>query len=261
MKQLSLDWIKGADGSQRWNHRRDSFVLPSSTFDPARAAVAAIPEKMAKDFVLAHHYSASYPAARFRAGLFVKPAWGREYLGGVAVFSVPMQNAAIPRYLECDPNLGVEIGRLVLLDDEYLGFNAESWFVAKAFRLLRESIAGIKGVISYTDPVARFSVNGEMVKPGHAGTIYRALNATYHGRSSPRTLVLSKDGRVVSERALSKIRRDESGAAYAVRQLLDHGAAAPLPFEKGADYVDRVLASGVFRRVRHSGNHVFSWRM
>jgi hypothetical protein len=261
MKQLSLDWLTGTAGSQRWNHRRDSFILPASRFNPARAEVVPIPEKVAKEFVIRHHYSGSYPVARFRVGLMVKPPCATEYLGGVAVFSVPMQSASIPRYLACDASLGVELGRLVLLADDYLGFNAESWFVARAFRLLSDTLAGVRGVISYTDPVARYTMDGEMVKPGHAGTIYRALNATYHGRSAARSLILAKDGRVISERALSKIRRDESGAAYACRQLIEHGAPLRLPFEGGKTYVDRVLDSGAFRRVRHAGNHVFSWRI
>lgn len=171
MKQLSFDWVTGGAGSQRWNNRRDAFVPPASAFNPSRAEVVAIPEKMAKDFVLRHHYSSSYPAARFRAGLIIKPPCGKEYLGGVAVFSVPMQNAAVPKYLACDHRVGVELGRLCLLDDAYLGFNAESWFVARAFQLLRAALRDLHGVISYTDPVARYSAQGDMIKPGHAGTI------------------------------------------------------------------------------------------
>jgi hypothetical protein len=39
-------------------------------------------DREAKEFILAHHYSASYPSARIRFGLFTA---GR--LAGVAVFS------------------------------------------------------------------------------------------------------------------------------------------------------------------------------
>ncbi len=233
MKQLPLDWITGSAGSQRWNNRRDSFVLPASAFNPSRTEVVAIPEKMAKDFVLRHHYSSSYPVARFRAGLMVKPAYAREYLGGVAVFSVPMQSAAIPKYLDCDHKMGVELGRLVLLDDALLGFNAESWFVARAFRLLRTALGHLAGVISYTDPIARYSAQGDMIKPGHAGTVYKALNATYEGRASPRTLVVSRDGRVVSERAISKIRRGKAEPLMQCGRCLKWGRQSAYPLKTG----------------------------
>lgn len=256
---LSLSDITGSAGSQRWCHRRDSFVPPTALFNPSRCEVVLLPESDAKRFVMAHHYSGSYPAARVRVGLMAKPALGREFLGGVAVFSVPMQSAAIPKYLGCDPNDGVELGRLVLLDDELLGYNAESWFVARAFRLLKKTLPSVRGVVSYSDPVARYTAEGALVKPGHAGIIYRALNGDYQGRSSARTIILAHDGRVVSERSLSKIRLGESGEDYAMRQLVDMGAPSRGLRESGRDYVARALQEGGFRKERHPGNHVFSW--
>lgn len=256
---LSLGDITGNAGSQRWRNRRDSFVPPATLFNPSRCEVVLLPEADAKQFVTEHHYSGSYPAARVRVGLMAKPALGKEFLGGVAVFSVPMQSAAIPKYLGCAANDGVELGRLVLLDDELLGYNAESWFVARAFRLLRKALPSVRGVVSYSDPVARYTSEGELVKPGHAGIIYRALNGDYQGRSSARTLILANDGRVVSERSLSKIRLGESGEDYAMRQLVDMGAPPRGLRESGRDYVTRALQEGGFRKARHPGNHVFSW--
>jgi hypothetical protein len=181
MQQMSFEYMTGSAGSQRWLNRRDKFVPPSVRFNPSRAEVRPVPEAIAKPFVIQHHYSGSYPAARFRVGLYYKPEIGAEYLAGVAVFSVPMQNASIPKYLECEPNLGVELGRLVLLNDPNIGFNAETWFIARAFRLLRTAMPQMVGVLSYSDPVARFADDGRMVKPSHAGTIYRAANARWHG--------------------------------------------------------------------------------
>ena len=96
---------------------------------------------------------------------------------------------------------------------------------------------------------------------GHVGTVYRAFNGKYVGRSSARTMVLSRDGRCVSERALSKIRGDEQGAAYALRQLREIGAPARRGGEHGDDYVARALDEGGFRKVRHPGNLTFTWRL
>ena len=48
-----------------------SYRPAGEPIDPRRYEVAAIAsDRTAKDFVLPHHYSGSYPAARFRFGLF-----------------------------------------------------------------------------------------------------------------------------------------------------------------------------------------------
>lgn len=136
MIQMSFDEMTGAAGPQRWRHGRSRFVPPDTRFNPARAEVVLLPEAEAKAFVTAHHYSGSFPPARCRIGLMVKPSpFAQERLAGAAVYSVPMQPATISRYLGVAPAEGVELGRLVLLDDDgsgAIGFNAESWFLARA---------------------------------------------------------------------------------------------------------------------------------
>lgn len=243
---------------QRWRDRRASYRPAGEVFDTSRASVQAIDEAQAKLFVVEHHYAASYPAARFRAGLFIKDRFLRERLAGVAVFSVPMSQDIIPRWFDgLAPAAGAELGRLVLLDD--VPANAESWFVARAFRLVREQLAGVVGILSYSDPVERLNAAGQVVKRGHIGTVYQALNAAYLGRAAPRTEILSRDGRCVSRRALSKLRNDECGAGYAYEQLLELGAPDRQPFEGGRQYAERALREGQFRKVRHPGNHTYAW--
>lgn len=245
-------------GEQRWRDRRSLFVPPSERFDPKRAEVVVLSETDAKRFVCHHHYSGSFPAARFRTGVMFKDRLGAEILAGVAVFAVPIQPASIRKYLGTEPALGVELSRLVLLPQ--LLFNAETWFLARSFKLLRARLGEVAGVISYCDPVPRYDMAGVEVKRGHCGTIYRAFNGAYHGQSGSRTLILSGDGRVVSERTLSKLRLGEVGAGYAYQQLLSLGAPARRPLEPDGAYVIRALAEGPFRRMKHPGNHVFSWR-
>ena len=260
-QQLSFDQICGSDGSLRWNKRRSRFVPRDTSFNPSRCEVIALPEAEAKAFVVREHYSGSYPVTRFRCGIMVKPFLGASFLGGVAVFSVPMQGRAIIKYLGVeDQNAGVELGRLILLDDEkMLGFNAESWFLAKSFKLLRSAIPSLKGVISYADPLPRYAEDGTEVKPGHAGVCYKAASGKFLGRSSKRNLVVSRNGMVVSERSLSKIRNGESGEQYASKQLITLGAPARAPFEDSRAYIDRALVEGGFKRVPHPGNFVFAW--
>jgi hypothetical protein len=220
--------------------------------------VQSIDEATAKAFTIQHHYAHSFPAARHRAGLFIRDRLLREQLAGVAVFSVPMSQGVIPHhFLGLDPRRGVELGRLVLLDS--VPSNGESWFVARAFRLLKDRLPEVDGVLSYSDPVERVDAAGNVVKRGHIGTVYQALNAAYLGRARGGLIILAKDGRIVSRRALSKLRNDESGAGYAYEQLRSMGAPARRISEDSCRYAERALIEGGFRKQRHPGNHTYAW--
>jgi hypothetical protein len=232
---------------QRWRAGRESYRPSREPLDPTRFAVDGISEKVAKAFVVEHHYSGSYPAARVRVGLFR----GHD-LVGVAVFAEPAQRATIPRYAPGATD-GVVLARFVLLDE--VEANAETWFLARAFR----GLGGLDAVVSYSDPVRRTASDGRVVLPGHVGTIYQAFNGRYLGRSRAELLHLGPDGRVVSRRGLSKLRNDERGADGVYRALLALGAPARRPLEDGPAYVARALAEGPFRRLRHPGNHVYAW--
>lgn len=258
-QQLALHLAGGA--SQRWLNRRVRYRPPGEVFDPRFAEVVPIDEGSARALVEQHHYSGTFPAARYRTGIVVKRPFQREWLGGTAVFSVPMSDAVITKWLDVDsPRQGIELGRLVLIDHPDLAANAESWMAARSFRLLRQALPDIRGVVAFCDPVARVDVYGQLTKPGHTGVIYRALSAAYKGTTSPRTHLLTPDGWIVSPRALSKIRNDERGAAYALRQLEAHGRALRRRFEQGSDYIERLKREGVLRPLRHGGNLSFTWQ-
>jgi hypothetical protein len=188
----------------------------------------------------------------FRLRSFQEPE-----LVGVAVFSVCMQPAAIRKHLGVEPAAGVELGRFVLLDD--VPGNGETWFLARAFRLLKEAKPDVCAVLSYADPMPRSTDCGYMIKPGHFGTIYQAFNGRFVGRARSRSLTLDRRGLVLNERSLSKIRKGERGEDYAYRQLLEAGAPKRKPLEDGASYLKRALAEGPFRRVRHPGNLAYAW--
>jgi len=238
---------------QRWRLGRDSRRPAAEPINTARYACDEIDERAAKRFVLTHHYARSYPAARIRIGLFRAGAG----LVGVAVFATPMNNATINKYLDAQD--GCELGRLVLLDD--VEANGETWFLGRCFRILRQRHPHIGGIVSYSDPLPRTTVQGELIKPGHIGTIYQASNARYVGRATAQTLVLDDAGRVISRRSLSKLRNDERGAAAVYEQLLRAGAPRRKESESGADYCDRAIARGPFRLVRHPGNLTYVWSL
>ena len=96
--------------SQRWRSQRASYRPAGEPIDPRRYEVAPIAtDNPAKAFVVAHHYSASFPAARARFGLYR----GGE-LVGVAVLSQPMRDevlAGLPGDRAERAELGRHLGR------------------------------------------------------------------------------------------------------------------------------------------------------
>ena len=244
--------------SQRWRDKRDRFVPASSVIDPARFAVDVVScPKVAKPFVRQHHYSGTFPASRLSVGLFENGVASASRLVGVATISVPMNNAAVPKHAGRLPAAcGAELGRFVILD--HVAGNGETWFLKRALRLLRREKPEILSVIAYADPMERRGPDGQVSKPGHVGGIYAAFGAAYRGRTRPRTELTDPTGTVVSERAMSKIRNDERGAAYASEALLLHGAPRP-DGASGSAWLAELRASGWLRRRRHPGNHVYAF--
>src|SRR5262245_32628487 len=203
--------------NQRWRERRSSYRPSGEVIDTRRYEVAAIAsDAEARAFVESHHYSGAYPAARFRLGLYRHAA-----LVGVAVFSHPARDEVLTNVFPGDARESVELGRFVLLDD--VPGNGETWFLGRCFEELRRE--GLRGVVSFSDPVPRTTAAGAVVFAGHVGTIYQAHNALYLGRAKSSVLRLLPDGRVFSNRAAAKIRGRERGWRYAAAQLEAFGAA------------------------------------
>lgn len=244
---------------KRWSDRRERWVRHVALINPLEFGVEVVREKHAKAFITAHHYSGTMVAARLCVGLYRKTGVDASRLVGVAAFSVPMQGAAITRYTGFNPENGVELGRFVLLPE--VAFNGESWFLSRAFKLLKQEKGGrngVRSIISYADPMERRTFEGILTKPAHAGTIYAASNAAFGGRSRPQYLWITPAGQVLSRRALNKIADQEVGHAYATRQLLAAGAPSRQLLEDPKTWVTRVLPL-IATRVRHPGNFVFAF--
>ncbi len=236
--------------NQRWREGATRFITPSHVFDPRAFDVVTIDaDKLAKGFVLSHHYSGSYPAARYRFGLY-----RRGELAGVAVFSHPCRDDVLTNVFPGTPTDSVELGRFVLLDD--VGFNGETWFLARAFDLLRTE--GLRGVVSFSDPMPRQRADGTTVFAGHIGTIYQAFNGIYLGQAPTRTIRLLPDGRTFSARAMQKIRSRDQGWEYSAAQLVAVGAAPLGATEDSREWL-RTWLPVVTRTARHPGNLKYAW--
>jgi hypothetical protein len=239
---------------QRWRDGADRYRPPEEPIRTAEYDVAELPDDaIAKAFVLAHHYSASYPAARWRFGL-----WHRGTLQGVAVFSHPCNDRVLTTVFPGRATDSVELGRFVLLDA--VPGNGETWMLGQCFHWLRRM--GLAGVLAFADPCRRVNRQGMAVFGGHIGTIYQAHNAVYLGRGTPRTLTLLPDGSILSDRAQQKVRAAERGIRYGVRRLVGCGAEPPRSLAPA--YLAGWLREWKVRlchTVRHRGNHKYVWAL
>lgn len=234
---------------QRWRDRRGTYRPAGETIDTSRYEVASISDdRTAKTFVQAHHYSGTYPAARFRFGLHC----GAD-LVGVAVFSQPVNNLSLACF-PGEPAESCELGRFVLVDD--VPANGESWFLARAFDLLRSE--EMSGIISMSDPFPRTDAAGCRVFGGHIGNIYQATNAVYRGRARPDTLRLLPDGSVLHSRALAKIRKRDRGWRYSAALLEAHGAEPLGDHDDARAWLD-IWVDRLCRTVKHPGNHRYAF--
>lgn len=249
----------GPGDCQRWTSRQPSWQHTNAPFQPDRYQVQPIPEAAAKQFVIANHYAGTMPAAIHTYGLLDHQADDR--LVGVAVLSVPVQTRTLTTVF---PTLrpfreSVELGRFVLLDD--IPGNAETWMLARVFRHL--AAQGVRGVVSFADPVPRQTATGATILPGHWGCIYQAASdgSSYTGRGTPRTLTLLPDGTVLNARTAQKIRAQEQGHAYAEHLLTRLGARPLTPADQPAAWLDRELGRIGARRLRHPGPHRYAFRI
>jgi hypothetical protein len=253
---MRQDGYPSASGlCQRWTNRHHSWRhISEGGFDRRRYDVAPINESAARAYVERHHYSGSYPAASQRYGLFE-----RDQLVGVAVLSVPVRAEVLtgpfPDLVPYDESL--ELGRLVLADA--VPANAESWMLARVFA--QAQAEGIRGIVSFSDPLPRLRADGTVVMPGHVGIIYQSSNAAYLGRGRARWVTVLPDATVLNDRAMAKVRSRQRGHEYVERKLMALGARPPRAFEDMAAWLAEALAAIGARRLKHRGNHRYAFAL
>jgi len=242
-------------GNLRWRERRSRFRRPDEQIRRHQYDVAVlIDNHLAKPFIEQHHYSGSFPPARRRCGLFKSGE-----LVGVAVFGPSQHRNVVLNAFGGHENDSLELGRFVLLDN--VPGNGETYFLGQCLRQLKRE--RFRGVVSFSDPIPRERLNGELVMPGHVGTIYQAGNATFLGRGKRCRQFLLPDGQSVCPRALSKVRNGEQGRHYAGEKLVKYGADDPnivvgLFYETYEEWLAYWLPR-LTRAVAHPGNFKYAW--
>jgi hypothetical protein len=260
------------DGGQRWRDQETSWRPKDDVnIDTRHFEIAAIEgegsDTICRAFVAQHHYLKTLPAARFRYGLYDLRT---DELVGVAVYSVAgSKHVARYNFPWLDRLEVVTLGRLVLLD--YVPRRGESWLVGEAHRRLYHD-HGIKGVVSFSDPLPRRNESGIQTTPGHVGYVYQATNALYAGRSKGENKRLYRDDATDAVgRGLSKVRARARGETdtkktqsweSVVRELVAHGAPEPTKRQLRGDalllWLNQALAQTAVQYY-HPGQHRFKW--
>lgn len=234
------------DRNQRWRDRRESFVPGASIIDPNHYAVEPLRTTEAKRFIETHHYLATYPVARFAAGLYRKtgPAAQSE-LAGVAVFAEPSTSAVVTKHTGLEPQQGTTLARFILLND--VAGNGETFFLSRAIQLLRQAKPAIIGMASFSDP-----------NNGHIGQVYQAASARHVAVTKPR-YGYHIAGLSIADRTISKIANEESGADGAIRRLVDMGCPPPRSQEALRTWLERLQAGGSIQRMKRQPLFVYSF--
>ena len=205
-----------ANFTQRWRERKALFLQRQVFFNPRRHNIEIIPAKLAAGWITEHHYLGSFPSATICFGIF-----RNGELAGVAVLGTAQHKNTIPNVFGATHSKDcLLLQRFALLDA--LEFNAESYFLARVRALLKRE--GYCGILTMSDDTPKTDAAGNIIFPGHIGTIFKSDNAVYLGRSARSNEYLFADGIVLSNRSFSKLVNDEPGWKYMARKLEDHGA-------------------------------------
>jgi hypothetical protein len=105
--------------AQRWRNGANRWrTTAGTTFNPDRYGVSELDSDTAEQFCVRHHYSAAWPATKYRFGLFDLHAANEPQLVGVVALGIPMSNQVLtnpfPTLMPNEESL--ELSRLVLLD-------------------------------------------------------------------------------------------------------------------------------------------------
>lgn len=239
------------DFTQRWRERRAVFLQKQIFFDPRCHEVEKIPVNLAAGWIIKNHYLGSFPSTRVCYGIFRSGE-----LSGVAVLGTAQHKNTIPNVFgpahskDC-----LLLQRFALLDA--LEFNAESYFLARVrARLKRE---GYLGILTMSDETPKTDALGNVIFPGHIGTIFKSDNAVYLGRTSKSDEYLFADGIVWSNRSFSKLVNNESGWNYMAQRFESYGAskcpAAPGDRREWGFYWRHRLT----RKQQNSGKLRYAW--
>lgn len=112
---------------------------------------------------------------------------------------------------------------------------------------------GYRGLVLFSNPVARWTKDGRLLKPGHFGIAYQAKGFRFTGESSGGVEYHLPDGSIINRRSAQKVRKQEPGHRYVEEQLMRWGAPRMRAGEKPAAWFAAALPAARAIPVNHPG--------
>lgn len=160
-----------------------------------------------KDFVEQWHYSKN------TNGLHSKYCFKLEYEGtliGAMIFGELGMANVWKKYAETKDEI-VELNRLCCID--LTPKNTESYFIGKCIRWIKQN-TNIKKIISYADE-----------EYGHSGTIYRATNFEYLGKTAKGRVIIYQGKRYHDKTIRTRYKGELKPYAKRIKAALESGDA------------------------------------
>jgi Mor family transcriptional regulator len=152
--------------------------------------ISEIGQKLASEFFKENHYLYSSPVGMTCIGL-----WKNKILLGVAAFGVTSSMGVAESIFGVDQrNKVIELRRFALKAGSNVP-NMASEFLAKSIDKISLIKPDIWAIVAFSDE-----------NVGHYGTIYKACNAYYLGKTEGGIIAKDKDGKIYSGRHLNKIK-------------------------------------------------------
>lgn len=183
----------------------------NTTQTPKNYTVKILERKDVKDFIEKYHYSHNINGlmSNYCFGLFDN----NTMIGAMIYGKMAMANQWKKYSVNDNSNQStiIELRRLVLIDNT--AKNSESFFIAKTLKWLKNN-TNVEVVVSYADP-----------NYGHVGTVYKASNFVFLGKTSPGKVIMFNGKKYHDKAIRAKYNGKLKPFAIKLKKALDNGEA------------------------------------
>lgn len=175
--------------------------------------------KHVRDFIEEHHYSKNVNGLDIRYCFCL--TYNNSLVGAMIYGRMAMRNAYL-KYAPVEEDV-IELRRLCCIDDTPK--NTESFFIAKSIQYLTKRTT-LKKIVSYADPTF-----------GHEGTIYKASNFQFEGKTAKGKVIMYQGKRYHDKAIRTKYNGELKPFALELKNALEEGQAFYVDTEPKNIYV------------------------
>lgn len=170
-------------------------------------------------FIETWHYSQNINGVKAK---YCFALYNNDKIIGACIFAGMAMAGQWKKYGNTEDEV-IELRRLCCIDDTPK--NTESYFISKSIKYLKK-YTNIKTIVSYADP-----------NYGHEGTIYKASNFAYKGRTSKTKVILYNNRKYHDKTIRAKYNKKLKPFAIKIKEALEKGTAKYIEQEGKHIYV------------------------